>query len=447
MQKIIESVQIHRFRSFDDVDIAAEQLNVFSGKNNSGKSNILRALNLFFNSKTDYNVPFYYDLDHNKAFRGAAGGKRSVRIVVNFSPVGNAALRFPFSITKTFVDGKDSPDVEYHSKNIDIENQIRSGNGTITRQFTLFLNKLRYIYVPAVRDKHFIRSLFLEFEQIVKNSARSAELDNAIEQVSTIFEAVSLNISGDFKKYINLSADATLSSNVSELLNGLKINVHTGLQERTKQLMPDGSRLRDVPVDLFSSGDGIIMTYMVYFLSYLTQKSKERFIWGFEEPENSLEFSKIEELAERFYDDFLQHAQIFVTTHSPAFINLRGRQNVAAYRVYKRPLSMEEARSGAQNRQLTYVQDFDKIEEQLRNAALSDEVYSALDEELHLAEQSLSIGEALAKLRNEKKQYERKQQEFDQKMREVFPEKFLSVRMQVLLLFGKAFWKELDAMG
>ena len=61
---MIISVSIKNFRSL--VDVPSLKLSDFvaiSGDNDCGKSNILRALNLFFNHKTDFDVPFDFKTD------------------------------------------------------------------------------------------------------------------------------------------------------------------------------------------------------------------------------------------------------------------------------------------------------------------------------------------------------------------------------------------------
>ena len=70
--KIIEKVQIKNFRSFfgtkqnDKAEILnISDLNIFSGSNDSGKSNVLRALNLFFNSEIDNAHAFNFETDFN----------------------------------------------------------------------------------------------------------------------------------------------------------------------------------------------------------------------------------------------------------------------------------------------------------------------------------------------------------------------------------------------
>jgi AAA15 family ATPase/GTPase len=69
---IIEQIEIKNFRSFGNRKkesykvTKCQPLNIISGANDSGKSNILRALNLFFNKKTDLINFFDFDKDFFK---------------------------------------------------------------------------------------------------------------------------------------------------------------------------------------------------------------------------------------------------------------------------------------------------------------------------------------------------------------------------------------------
>ena len=53
----IRRIQIKNFRSIKNLDIGVEDLAAFVGDNDSGKSNILRALNLFFNNVIEGDEP------------------------------------------------------------------------------------------------------------------------------------------------------------------------------------------------------------------------------------------------------------------------------------------------------------------------------------------------------------------------------------------------------
>ena len=62
----IKTISIKHFRSITSVNISADKLNIFVGLNDVGKSNILKALNLFFNGETDYNQGFVFEKDFSK---------------------------------------------------------------------------------------------------------------------------------------------------------------------------------------------------------------------------------------------------------------------------------------------------------------------------------------------------------------------------------------------
>ncbi len=415
MKVRIKKISIRRFRSFGQVEIEATRLNIYSGKNNSGKSNILRALNLFFNSQSNYGVPFNYFEDYNKAFRGAAGGKREVQIEISFVGTGDGALKDGFSICRTFSEGSSSPETQYKSTNAKINAAIQARNGNITRQFTAFLNKIEYLYIPAVRDKFFIRSLLLKFEQVIKSAARGEQFDKAIDELSTILGDVSKGISLNFNTYMQMPATASLSSNVTDILGAIEINVESGLQIQDKKSSSKGHRIRNVPINLFSSGDGIVMAYLVYFLAFLTKNDKKNYIWGFEEPENSLEYSKIEDLAHQFYCEFSNQAQIFITTHSPAFINLREQDGVSLYRVYIEPHLASGGQQPSPNKRLTHVEKLETIRKQLSLLDWNDPRRTVLDDELHLAEQSRAIEEIACSVRQERERLAKEYQEFEKK--------------------------------
>jgi hypothetical protein len=57
------------------------------------------------------------------------------------------------------------------------------------------------------------------------------------------------------------------------------------------------------------------------------------YVWGFEEPENSLEYRLATELAKNLAESYSQQAQVFVTSHSPAFFSLT-HQNTTVIRVH-----------------------------------------------------------------------------------------------------------------
>ncbi len=396
--KVIEKIEIHRYRSISDVYIETNDITIFSGINNSGKSNILKALNLFFNKKSSFDQNFDFEKDYNKAFTGQAGGKRAIKITLYFRNQGTAALKSLFSISRTFQLGQEDPTLEYWSENESVQKSIEKEDGNITRQFTRFLNKMEYFYIPAVRGKDFVHNLFLHFEKLIEHDT-GHDFKDKMEGLSDVLRKTSQDLSADFEKFIGLPTQANLSSKVTDILGTVEVNVKTGIQVIRK----DKSR-EDVFVNLFSSGDGILMSYLAYFLAHICKKiSNKIFIWGFEEPENSLEYSKVQKIARDFLNEFKKNGQIFITTHSPAFIKLRNEQGVGFFRVYINSDDIKDIKQSSlvkpiqeiKERYLTLFNngdidtpEFEKLEKELNFVEIAEEIENAV-KELHKTENFL----------------------------------------------------------
>lgn len=86
--EIIRSIQIRKFRSIKSLtsDLSPIHLNIFVGQNDQGKSNILRALNLFFNGQTDPGQLFRFDDDYCFHANTGKGTKREIRIDLLIHP-------------------------------------------------------------------------------------------------------------------------------------------------------------------------------------------------------------------------------------------------------------------------------------------------------------------------------------------------------------------------
>jgi len=72
MNDLITKIEIISFRSIEKISIPVKEINIFSGSNDIGKSNILKAINLFFNNQTDFLKPLKFEDDYNKVSRAKA---------------------------------------------------------------------------------------------------------------------------------------------------------------------------------------------------------------------------------------------------------------------------------------------------------------------------------------------------------------------------------------
>ncbi|MCK5122992.1 MAG: AAA family ATPase [Candidatus Pacebacteria bacterium] len=179
--KIIEKIEIKNFRSFlgntedDRVEILELiDLNIFSGANDSGKSNVLRALNLFFNDEISVGEKFIFDRDFSASKKDDY--RKVIEIKVYFDLIGKEErdkfLPEKFSISKFYSQGSNNKHRDYLlegiSKNGDsikiFTNPDKNKNSKAEKQYRQhllgFLNNISFEYVPAIKDKYFFSRLF-----------------------------------------------------------------------------------------------------------------------------------------------------------------------------------------------------------------------------------------------------------------------------------------------
>lgn len=85
----ITEISIRHFRSIINMNISVEQLNMFVGLNDVGKSNVLKALNLFFNNEADYNEKFMFERDFSQLFPEKSKKAKEIVIKITFDVPDN----------------------------------------------------------------------------------------------------------------------------------------------------------------------------------------------------------------------------------------------------------------------------------------------------------------------------------------------------------------------
>lgn len=189
---IIENVEIRHFRSFDGGTGQSRvliqnlgDLNVFSGANDSGKSNVLRALNLFFNNEVSPGIKFDKERDFSKIvskrFDQTIAEKREeekarvaelrakgedvklrdlrrsdevISIKLFFNNIeGQRGLPEKFWVSRSYSQ-KNGFEGEY------IYQTDLKGNA----QVSLFLSSFQFEYVPAIKDRTFFNHLFQKLQ-------------------------------------------------------------------------------------------------------------------------------------------------------------------------------------------------------------------------------------------------------------------------------------------
>lgn len=306
--EIIKSVQIRKFRSLKSVTKKLDfaELNIFVGQNDQGKSNLLRALNLFFNNETDMDTRFRFSEDYCYHSNTGKGTRHEIRIDLVIDP---PKRRFkhakPLRWTKRWrQDGSVIEERKY----------ISSGEEVPTRDgVSQWLDKIRYRYIPAIKSQSYFSALMGELYDVL-NEAHAEILATQGQEFISGIQQVTKDITKDLSEQIGISNTIQVPSDFKQLFSNLDFGVRLGANTYHLKQRGDGIKMRHIPV---------ILKYMSEQERNISRAGyvKPDTIWGFEEPENNLELRYAFELAKSF-KEYSKDIQIFVTTHSPAFYAL-----------------------------------------------------------------------------------------------------------------------------
>lgn len=315
--QIIKKIKIRYFRSIYTMTLdGCSSLNIISGRNDSGKSNVLRSINLFFNEETDWNskIEFYHDFSVHRldeVRKQSIKGKQFISIEIEFLRPHSYAGSLPpiFSVNRTwFRDSKqyqESSNLEALGKS----GKLPSSLVTARRGLQTFLNKIHYEHVPAIKDRAYSQHLLSRLQKALLDS--TLDDGTGIPQLAT-------NLATTIQKQVDeLQVDFLAATGLATVFEPPK-----QLSELFQAFHVVTSNSTDQTIPLSSRGDGIQARYLSSVLNYIAEKSNKFFVWGFEEPENSLEFRSAEDLAVDFLKRYSKKSQIFVTTHSPAFVSI-----------------------------------------------------------------------------------------------------------------------------
>lgn len=340
--KIIERIEIKYFRSFAEKNVKItdlKDLNIFSGSNDVGKSNVLKALNLFFNNEINIGEEFDLKKDlsilqrtrSEKEFEERRNARTKddpyasqrdlfVKIKIYFNRVTNDKSTTPekFWVEKTwnkngFITPTSNIQTAYKKKNRKIPTQSQAA--ALQGQLTQFLNSINFEYVPAVKDKQFLQYLFRKLQKSLFE--RDITFQKTSNEINAQIAATTEDLFQEFKDKTGIDASFSIPESLIDFFTTINVSTEN-----------------DIP--LYSRGDGIQARFIPAILNEIS-KGKKNVIWGFEEPENSYEYRNAEILAKDFLTNYAEKKQIFITSHTKEFLSLiRGNEDkVTLHRVYK----------------------------------------------------------------------------------------------------------------
>lgn len=338
---IIEKVEISYFRSFGEKSVKItnlRDLNVFSGANDAGKSNVLRALNLFFNNRIngweefDLNKDLSFlqkvksdnNLENKKKQRTdddkyASQRDLFVKVKVFFTrPKATGTTPKEFWVSKKWYrNGRLSQEDNLESayKNQNSKEPTPRERSALKGKLTQFLGSINFEYIPAVKDRNFFRHLFEKLQESVLD--RDNKFKSYSDQINKNIQDITVDLFKEFKDRTNIDAQFEIPKSLINFFSTIGVSTEN-------------------EVSLFARGDGIQARFIPAILNEIS-KGQKYVIWGFEEPENSYEYRNAERLAQDFLNKYCEDKQIFITSHTKEFLSLiKDNENkVSLHRVYK----------------------------------------------------------------------------------------------------------------
>ncbi|MDH0091656.1 ATP-binding protein [Achromobacter mucicolens] len=299
-------MRVQNFRSLAEADIELHDYTALVGLNDSGKSNLLRALNLFFNGHTDLDQPLVFENDFSQQARLIAKKAKQIEIEVEFTPPKNYRDADHVIWKKVYRADSTTPYLD----------QVYRKDG---REFSrgsrteYWIRHLAFEYVPAVRGKSFFSSLKRRLHATLADTV-APKLTGASTTFLSSLRAEVKKIEQDSHRLLQLKTEFSLPSDLGDLFEALEFNSADGHTKTALHYRGDGIQGRHVPLILKFLADQRKTNSAM-------GKPPSETIWGYEEPENNLELSKQIDMATEFAT-YASAVQILVSTHSPAFYNV-----------------------------------------------------------------------------------------------------------------------------
>ena len=163
MAHFIRSLRIKNFRSIVDqtFSLGEESLSILVGRNDAGKSNVLKALNLFFNGETETGCGFRFDDDYSYIAGTGKGKAKEVLVDLTVAPPSRLKNANPVRWTKT-----------WRNDNLEVETRFAYNDGRPIGPRSgihQWLRKLKYRYVPAEKGTAYFPQLMSELHDVLND--------------------------------------------------------------------------------------------------------------------------------------------------------------------------------------------------------------------------------------------------------------------------------------
>lgn len=228
---LIEEVEISYFRSFYKTNLRRlSELNIIFGKNDSGKSNIVRALNLFFNGTPDHDQEFEFPIDFSDARAREANDNEDVRKFLYVKITFNTPPNYRPSLGDSFYVKRQWTVTKGHEFTETMSSSIPQSRRHIAKRF---LNKIRFIYIPAIKDVKIFEMLLSNIHETI---AESQEFVETIGGLSENLRVLTQNMFDSLPSEVASSTKIGAPKRMKQMFQTLDFETITTGEEEPKSL-------------------------------------------------------------------------------------------------------------------------------------------------------------------------------------------------------------------
>jgi len=314
----LRKIRIENFRSIKLVEIDLTDFSVFVGKNDCGKSNILRALNLFFNEETNFDTEFNFKDDYNFFAQKRARKAEEISIKIELSiPESYHTTNGELIIwEQRFRQGGLHYD-EYYGVRLRTNRMGRVEREKVeiplNSNLHTLLKRIEFEYVPAIKDNNYFDGLRGRIYEILSEVAAQTFRDSSGAFESSIGDHLT-DLTVDITRSLGIETKLALPRDLSHIFE--RLDFLSGEAGISLNNHGDGIKARHIP---------LILKFMVDKKNSLQVKGAMpySFIWAYEEPENNLEYRSAIQLSDEITNLAKSGtANVLLTTHSPVFYDL-----------------------------------------------------------------------------------------------------------------------------
>lgn len=299
---------VKRFRSLLDVSIDISYVSpvVICGENNIGKTNFLRALNIFFNH---INEPALYnsceDIPHHIYFGSGGYGSKTELIGTFIQGEKEIVLKITFK------------------KNSEPTYEINGQSSTLDKANN-YISEFHFLYIEShnINLPNLI-SIILEKDGLLPLDTKRSKQSEPLKKLTEFIE-LSQRAIADIEEKINESFK--LLTDFDGILKDKSIRINFAEFEKLRDVVKTMTSITLYDGNnhgIASKGSGAQRAVFLALMQFISKNSKKNIIWGIDEPESFLQ-PRLQKKVERVLLQIVNEKKqpVILTTHSQHFINL-----------------------------------------------------------------------------------------------------------------------------